>query len=103
MANDPVDVLIIGAGAAGAAFAWSLSDTRMRILCLEQGDWMHPSQYPSTGRDGELRQMGEFNFNPNVRGRDTDYPVNGEHSPIAIANFNGVGGGTILYLSLIHI
>ena len=97
MANDPVDVLIIGAGAAGAAFAWSLSDTRMRILCLEQGDWMHPSQYPSTGRDGELRQMGEFNFNPNVRGRDTDYPVNGEHSPIAIANFNGVGGGTILY------
>lgn len=97
MAHEAVDVLIIGAGAAGAAFAWSMADTRMRILCLEQGDWMNPAQYPSTGRDGELRQMSEFSFNPNLRGRDTDYPVNGDDSPIAIANFNGVGGGTILY------
>jgi choline dehydrogenase-like flavoprotein len=40
MSDDAVDVLIIGAGAAGAAFAWSLAETRMNILCLEQGDWM---------------------------------------------------------------
>ena len=53
--NDPVDVLIIGAGASGAAVAWSLADTRMHILCLEQGDWMKPSEYPSTGRDWEAR------------------------------------------------
>jgi len=32
-----VDVLIIGAGASGAAAAWSLADTKMRILCLEHG------------------------------------------------------------------
>ena len=31
-----VDVLIIGAGASGAAVAWSLAETRMHILCLEQ-------------------------------------------------------------------
>jgi 2-polyprenyl-6-methoxyphenol hydroxylase-like FAD-dependent oxidoreductase len=31
-----VDVLIIGAGASGAAVAWSLADTKMRIVCLEQ-------------------------------------------------------------------
>ncbi len=31
-ANAPVDVLIIGAGASGGAVAWSLADTRMRIL-----------------------------------------------------------------------
>ena len=97
MTHDPVDFLIIGAGASGAAFAWSMADTRMRILCLEQGDWMNPAQYPTTGRDGELRQMGEFSFNPNVRGRVTDYPVNNDASPISIANFNGVGGSTILY------
>jgi choline dehydrogenase-like flavoprotein len=41
--NDPVDVLIIGAGASGAAVAWSLADTRMRILCLDQGGWMNPA------------------------------------------------------------
>ena len=27
----------------------------------------------------------------------TDYPVNGDNSPMKVANFNGVGGGTILY------
>ncbi|MBL8384254.1 MAG: GMC family oxidoreductase [Burkholderiales bacterium] len=74
-----------------------MADTRMRILCLEQGEWMNPAQYPSTGRDGELRHLREFSFNPNVRGRATDYPVNGSASPIQIANFNGVGGGTVLY------
>lgn len=36
MTQDPVDVLIIGAGDSVAAVAWSLADTRMRILCLEQ-------------------------------------------------------------------
>ena len=37
MNNEPVDVLIIGAGASGAAIAWSLLETKMKILCLEQG------------------------------------------------------------------
>src|SRR5436190_1301500 len=37
--NDPVDVLIIGAGASGAAVAWSLAETKMHILCLDQGGW----------------------------------------------------------------
>jgi len=32
---DSVDVLIVGAGASGAAVAWSLAETRMRIVCLE--------------------------------------------------------------------
>jgi hypothetical protein len=29
---DPVDVLIIGAGASGAPVAWSLAETKMHIL-----------------------------------------------------------------------
>ncbi len=93
----PVDVLIIGAGASGAAVAWSLADTRMRILCLEQGDWMNSATYPSTGRDWEARQLNDFNYSPNRRGHAVDYPVNDDNSPIKIANFNGVGGGTVLY------
>ena len=40
MSLEPVDVLIIGAGASGSAIAWSLVETRMKILCLEQGDWV---------------------------------------------------------------
>lgn len=97
MADDHVDVLIIGAGASGAAAAWNLADTKMRIVCLEQGDWMNPADYPSTTRDYEGRSFGEYSFSPNRRGRDTDYPINDDHSPIKIANFNGVGGGTVLY------
>ena len=53
--NETVDVLIIGSGASGAAVAWSLADTRMKILCLEQGDWMKQADYPSNGRDWEAR------------------------------------------------
>ena len=95
--NTPVDVLIIGAGASGAAVAWSLADTRLRILCLEQGDWMNPADYPTTGRDWEARQLSDFSFSPNQRRSAWDYPVSEDNSPIKIANFNGVGGGTILY------
>ena len=97
MADDPVDVLIIGAGASGAAVAWSLADTKMRILCLEQGDWMNSGEYPTTRKDWEVKQFKEFNIDPNVRARDTDYPINNEDSPISVVNFNGVGGGTIMY------
>jgi len=95
--NEPVDVLIIGAGASGAAVAWSLAETRMRILCLEQGDWVKPGEYPSNGRDWEERQLGDFHVNPNRRALASDYPINEDNTPIRIANFNGVGGGTILY------
>lgn len=97
MARATVDVLIIGAGASGAAIAWSLADTRMKIVCMEQGDWVKPGDYPSNSRDWETRGMGEFSISPNRRGRITDYPINEEDSAIAVANFNGVGGGTILY------
>jgi choline dehydrogenase-like flavoprotein len=94
---DPVDVLIVGAGAAGAAFAWALAGTRMNILCLEQGDWMNPAEYPTAGMDWEIRGQGDFALSPNTRGRPADYPVNDSGSPILISNFNAVGGSTILY------
>src|SRR5450755_1880934 len=95
--NDPVDVLIIGAGASGAAVAWSLAETRMHILCREQGDWMNPAQYPSVGRDWEARAYGDYSISPNIRARPEDYPVNDDNSPIKVVNFNGVGGSTIMY------
>ncbi len=94
---DPVDVLIVGAGASGGAIAWSLADTRMRIVCLEQGGWMKPTDFPSNGRDWEARQFGDFSVSPNIRRNAADYPINEDDSPIKVANFNGVGGGTVLY------
>ncbi|MCH9670416.1 MAG: GMC family oxidoreductase [Gammaproteobacteria bacterium] len=95
--NEMVDVLIIGSGASGAAVAWSLAETRMKILCLEQGDWITSSDFPSNGRDWEARRYTDFDISPNRRGREADYPVNDDESPMKVANFNAVGGGTILY------
>lgn len=93
----PADVLIIGAGASGATAAWNLAETKMRIVCLEQGGWTNPSNYPTTGRDWESRAQSDFSINPNRRQQPGDYPVNDDDSAIKIANFNGVGGGTVLY------
>jgi choline dehydrogenase-like flavoprotein len=95
--NDIVDALIIGSGASGAAVAWSLAETRMKIVCLEQGDWIKNSDLPSHGRDWEARRYADFDISPNRRARPTDYPINDDNSPMKVANFNGVGGGTIMY------
>jgi choline dehydrogenase-like flavoprotein len=95
--DDVVDVLIIGAGASGAVVAASLAETRMKILCLEQGDWIRSNEFPANSRDWEARRYADFDFSPNRRMRDTDYPVNDDNSIMKVANFNGVGGGTILF------
>lgn len=97
MPEETVDVLIIGAGASGAAIAWSLADTRMKILCLEQGGWMNPAEYPSAQRNWQTSQSRQFNANPNTRKLPSDYPINDDESPISVVNFNAVGGSTILY------
>ena len=69
----------------------------MHIVCLEQGPLMNPLTYPSASMDWEQQAAGEMNTNPNVRSLPSDYPINEDESPIKIANFNAVGGGTILY------
>jgi choline dehydrogenase-like flavoprotein len=97
MPNEPVGVLVIGAGASGAAFAWSIADTGMSVLCLDQGPWMKPQDYPTNGLDWEARALGDFSPSPNVRGLPADYPVNEQQSDISPLMFNAVGGSTILW------
>ncbi|MFA5266011.1 MAG: GMC family oxidoreductase [Opitutaceae bacterium] len=92
-----VDVLIIGAGATGAAAAWNLSDCGLRVLCLEQGGRMEAMSFPTSRVDWEALRYGAFSVNPNIRKGKADYPINDADSPISIANFNAVGGSTILY------
>jgi len=95
--NEPVGVLIIGAGASGGAFAWSIADLGTSVLCLEQGPWMHQRDYPTNFMDWETRASGPFAPNPNVRRLAQDYPVNDSESPIQPLMFNAVGGSTILW------
>ena len=97
MPNEPVGVLVIGAGASGAAFAWRIAEMGTSVVCLEQGPWMHQRDYPSNNMDWESRGMGAFATSPNVRKLPADYPVNEQDSTISPLMFNAVGGSTILW------
>ena len=97
MANERADVLVIGSGAAGGALSWQLTEHGARVVCLEQGGHVGPSQFPSQYPDFEIHQKrGNFNFSPNVRKRPEDYPVvtPGEN-PLFVMMFNAVGGTTV--------
>src|SRR5260370_903789 len=97
MAQERADVLVIGSGAAGAALTKRLTDHGAKVVCLEQGGWMKPNDYPSTRPDWEIQlRRGAFHFSPNVRRRPEDYPVvsKGTHPPDVLM-FNAVGGSTI--------
>ena len=69
----------------------------MRVVCLEQGDWQDPTTYPGAGPDWELLARKQWTSSPNVRRGPADYPIDLERSDMDLGNFNGVGGGTILY------
>src|SRR4051812_36511763 len=51
------DVLVIGAGASGAALSWRLSGAGVRVICLEQGGWVRPEDIPSDRPDWEVARM----------------------------------------------
>ena len=97
MKSDNVDILIVGAGAAGAAAAWNLSKSGYKITCLEQGPFLNSKSYSFSQSNWEQLKQKEFNMNPNIRKLKSDYPIDDSKSPISIANFNAVGGATILY------
>ena len=94
--HDKVDVLIIGSGASGATVAWSLANTNMRIVCLEQGDCVSPNYDPSNRRDQGSHTYGDFATLPIRRGSPADYPINDIGSPIKIVNVNSVDCSTIM-------
>src|SRR5262247_3547150 len=93
--REPVDVLVVGAGAAGAAFTWSVSREGLQVLCLEQGDWVDPASYATTRADWEAARQVEWHPDPNVRRLAADYPVQASESPITPLMYNAVGGSTI--------
>src|SRR5262245_39119428 len=81
--REPVDVLVVGAGAAGAAFTWSVSREGLQVLCLEQGDWVDPASYATTRADWEAARQAEWHPDPNVRRLAADYPIQASESPIS--------------------
>jgi choline dehydrogenase-like flavoprotein len=93
--NNVVDVLVVGAGASGAAFSWSLASAGIGVMCLEQGRWVNGEEYPANRIDWELSRTKHFAKDPNVRNLPEDYPINSINSPITPLMYNAVGGSTI--------
>jgi choline dehydrogenase-like flavoprotein len=95
--GDPVDVLVIGAGASGAVAASALVDAGFTVACLEQGEWPDRESFPGDKLEWELLAGKPWSMFPGVRARWEDYPVDASASDIGAINWNGVGGGTVLY------
>ncbi|KMK64905.1 FAD-dependent oxidoreductase [Puniceibacterium sp. IMCC21224] len=91
------DVLIIGAGAGGAAAAWRLARHGFSVTCLERGDWTDPTASPSQDPDWEVIRQRGWNPNPNLRNRAADDPVDDAESEIKPLYFDGVGGSTVMW------
>jgi 2-methyl-1,2-propanediol dehydrogenase len=88
------DVLVIGSGMGGAAISKRLSDAGIKVTCLEQGDWVHPTQFPHFHNEWEIEKYRGWNFDPNLRQAPEDYPITGMTSPRLM---NVVGGSTVHY------
>jgi 2-methyl-1,2-propanediol dehydrogenase len=95
---EPCDVLVIGAGAAGAMVTRVLAEAGIDVVCLEQGGWTAPADRPHAGADWEWRRLADFSTEPNTRRGPHDYPVDttDEHTLM----WNAVGGSTAIYTAL---
>ena len=91
------DFVIVGAGAAGAAAAWSLANKGYSVACLDRGVWEDPSNLGKTFPEWEAQRASGHSPIPAIRRSPFDYPIDDSDSPIKVANYNAVGGGTILF------
>ncbi len=99
----PVDIVIVGTGMGGAAFAWQLSRLapKAKIVCLERGMWLKPADMPAASPDWQSAGFGKWATSPNARlaagGNpwSADYPIDDSDSPLKPLMWNGVGGSSI--------
>ncbi|CDR01607.1 GMC family oxidoreductase [Streptomyces iranensis] len=94
---EPANVLIIGAGPSGAVTARHLAERGFSVVCLEQGDWVNPTEFPGDKPEWELLSMRRWHHDPNVRRRAADYPCEVSGSDIHPVMFSGVGGSSLLF------
>lgn len=95
--NKKVDVLVVGAGAGGSAVVRQLAGKGLKVVCLEQGEYIDYSRFPSNFSNWFSKGIAEFNPIPSRRSSPSNLIVDDTNSPIKVSYFEGVGGSTILY------
>lgn len=93
------DVVVIGAGPAGAVMTKELVAAGMSVVCLDQGDWPDYSTSRNAGIERELIGGNEWSPLPNVRKGVGDYPIDESDADISALLWNGVGGSAMMYAS----
>lgn len=91
------DVLVIGAGAAGAVAALRLAQAGLDVVVLEQGGWPDRSTFKGDSPEWELSATGEWAALASARSGPTEMPLDLSESDIKVLNWNGVGGATVLW------
>ncbi len=95
--DEPVDVVVVGAGPSGAVVAHTLATRGYAVLVLEQGDWVSPSDFPANRPEWELLCQHRWAHDPNIRRLPSDYPVDVSDSDMEPVMFNAVGGSSLYY------
>lgn len=99
--HEEPDVIVVGAGMAGAAISLVLARAGAKVVCLEQGPDVHAVDHPTFTDDWEFAVRREWAFEPNTRNQPYDFPVvtNGTFQPYL---YNAVGGSTNHYSAFWH-
>ncbi len=95
--NTDADVVVVGAGPSGAIVTHRLAAAGYNVVCLEQGDWVNPDDYPANSPEWELLIQQKWAHDPSLRKLPADYPTNADESDLSPVMFNGVGGSTIMF------
>lgn len=95
--NEVVDVVVVGAGPSGSVVTHTLAERGLNVVCLEQGDWVNPTDFPANNPEWELQIQHQWAHDPNVRKLPADYPVGVKDSDMWPVMFNAVGGSSIFY------
>ena len=98
MAEIETDVVVVGAGAGGAAVSWRLASRGVSVVCLEQGGWVDAAaSAPAADPAWEVLRQHGWSPSPNQRAGPDDDPIDDADSEIKPLCYNGVGGSTVMW------